>query len=107
MRIGMFLEIVEQARSMTAGAARRRTHAGNRGRGEPHRGGEESRWTSEWLGHEGVELVVIAAAGAAARELDIELEPGEERIHNADLFQALRVRPGELPMEPLRGGRPI
>jgi hypothetical protein len=51
--------------------------------------------------------VVIAAAGASARELDIELEPEEERIHDADLFQALRVRPGELPMEPLRSGRLI
>ena len=63
--------------------------------------------TSEWLDHEGVELVVIAAAGTAARDLDIELDPEEERIHDADLFQALRVRPGELPMEPLRSGRPI
>jgi hypothetical protein len=61
--------------------------------------------TPEWLDHEGVELVVIGAARAAERELGIELDAEEERIHDADLFQALRVRPADLPVEPLRSGR--
>jgi hypothetical protein len=53
----------------------------------------------------GIELVVIGAARAAARELGIELDAEDERIHDADLFQALRVAPDELPVEPLRSGR--
>lgn len=61
--------------------------------------------TPEWLDYEGVELVVIGAARAAALELGIELDTEEERIHDADLFGALRVEPDELPLEPLRSGR--
>lgn len=53
----------------------------------------------------GGELVVIGSARAAARELGIELDAEDERIHDADLFQALRVAPEELPVEPLRSGR--
>jgi hypothetical protein len=53
----------------------------------------------------GGEVVVIGAARAVARELGIELDAEDERIHDADLFQALRVVPDELPVEPLRSGR--
>jgi hypothetical protein len=53
----------------------------------------------------GGELVVIGAARAAARELGIELDAENKLIHDADLFQALRVAPDELPVEPLRSGR--
>ena len=53
----------------------------------------------------GGELVVIGAARAAARELGIELDAENKLIHDADLFQALRVAAEELPVEPLRSGR--
>ena len=53
----------------------------------------------------GGELVVIGSARAAARELGIELDAEDERIHDADRFQALRVAPDELPAEPLCTGR--
>lgn len=61
--------------------------------------------TAEWLNYEGVELVVIGAARAASRELGVELDTEDERIHDADLFEQLRIRPGELPVEPLRSGK--
>jgi hypothetical protein len=63
--------------------------------------------TTEWLDHEGVELVVIGAAGDPERELGIELDAEEERVHDADLLQKLRSQRGELPLEPLRGGQLI
>ena len=46
--------------------------------------------------------------GEARRPLRIESEASyteEERIHDAELFGALRVEPDELPLEPLRSGR--
>jgi hypothetical protein len=58
--------------------------------------------TYEWLDHEGVELMVIAAASGGTRQLDIELDTEEERIQDTDAFQALRVGRGELSTEPLR-----
>lgn len=61
--------------------------------------------TTEWLEHEGVELVVIGAAAAAARELGIELDAEAESIHDADLFETLRLNPTDVPVEPLQGGR--
>jgi hypothetical protein len=64
--------------------------AGHRIRGELHRGGEESRY-----------------ACAPGHDFNIELDTEEEQIHDTDLFQALRVGPGELSMEPLRSGRLI
>jgi hypothetical protein len=61
--------------------------------------------TPEWLDYEGVELVLIGVAPAAARELGIELDTEDERIHDADLFEQLRIRPGDLPVDPLRCGK--
>lgn len=63
--------------------------------------------TPEWLDHERVELVVIGAASDPQGELGIELDAEEERIHDADLLQKLRIQHGELPLEPLRGGKLI
>lgn len=60
--------------------------------------------TPEWLDHERTELVLIGAARAAARELQIDLDPDEERIHDADLFEQLRIGANELATEPLRSG---
>ena len=59
----------------------------------------------EWLDHEGVELVIIGAAREPARELGLELDPQGEQAHDADLLRDLRVRPGDLPLEPLRSGK--
>ena len=59
----------------------------------------------EWLDHEGVELVIIGAARDPGRELGLELDPQGEQVHDADLFRDLRIRPGDLPLEPLRSGK--
>jgi hypothetical protein len=61
--------------------------------------------TTEWLEHEGVELVMIGAATAAARELGIELDAEAEAMHHADLFETLRLKPQDLSVEPIRSGR--
>jgi hypothetical protein len=61
--------------------------------------------TTEWLEHEGVELVLIGAAAAAARELGIELDAEAESVHDADLFETLRLKPEDLPVEPMRSGK--
>jgi hypothetical protein len=60
--------------------------------------------TPEWLDHEGVELVIIGAAREPGRELGLELDPQAEQAHDADLFRDLRIRPGDLPLDPLRSG---
>jgi hypothetical protein len=59
----------------------------------------------EWLDHEGVELVLIGATREPGRELGLELDPQAEQVHDADLFRDLRIRPGDLPLEPLRSGK--
>jgi hypothetical protein len=56
------------------------------------------------LDYEGAELVVIGAAEDAKGELGIELDPEQEALHDADIWRQLRLRPGELPVEPLTGG---
>jgi hypothetical protein len=61
--------------------------------------------TPEWLDYEGVELVLVGAAGAASPELGIELDTEQEHLHDADLFETLRVARGEMPLEPLRSGK--
>jgi hypothetical protein len=55
--------------------------------------------------HEGVELVMIDAADDVSQELGIDLQPEDERLHDADLFRKLRIPRGELPVEPLRSGK--
>jgi hypothetical protein len=57
-----------------------------------------------FLDQEGVELVLIGAAEDASSELGIELDPEAEKIETADLFRQLRLRPGEVPVEPLKSG---
>jgi hypothetical protein len=52
-----------------------------------------------------IEPEASRALRAATRELGIDLDPEDERIHDADLFTDLRIRPGELPTEPLRTGK--
>ena len=59
----------------------------------------------EWLDHEGVELMIIGASREPARELGLELDPQAEEVHDADLFRDLRIRPEDLPLEPLRSGK--
>jgi len=41
----------------------------------------------------------------AVDELGIELDTDRAAVENADLFRQLRLRPGELPTEPLEMGR--
>jgi hypothetical protein len=60
--------------------------------------------TPEWLDYERTELIMIGAARDATRELGIDLDADDERIHNAALFEQLRSRPGQPPTEPLRSG---
>jgi hypothetical protein len=57
------------------------------------------------LDHEGVEIVMIGAADDATRELGLELHRDDERLETADVFRLLRLRPDEVPSEPLTQGR--
>lgn len=61
--------------------------------------------TPAWLDHPGVELVLVAAAHDPEGELDLQLDPQLEQLHEADLFRDLRIRPDELPVEPLHSGK--
>ncbi|MEA2276256.1 MAG: hypothetical protein QOC78_1216 [Solirubrobacteraceae bacterium] len=58
----------------------------------------------DFLDFEGAEVVLIAAAADAARELGIDLDAEAERLEDADVFADLRLRPGEVPVEPLQTG---
>lgn len=58
----------------------------------------------EFLDHEGAELVLIAATEDARSELGIDLHPEAERLEDADIFRALRLRARDLPKEPLDTG---
>jgi len=57
-----------------------------------------------FLDYEGAELVLIGAAEDVESELGIELDRDDERLQTADIFRQLRIRPGELPTEPLERG---
>lgn len=57
------------------------------------------------LDHEGIQVVLIGAAGDPARELGIQLDPESERLEDADLVEDLRLRLEELPIEPLVKGK--
>jgi hypothetical protein len=61
--------------------------------------------TPELLDYEGAELVLIGARKDVEAELGISLDPEHERLEEAAIFRALRVRPGEVPVEPLSEGR--
>jgi hypothetical protein len=56
------------------------------------------------LDFRGVEIVLIGAAEDASEELGIDLDPDDEQLETADIFQKLRIPPGELPTEPLDRG---
>jgi hypothetical protein len=60
--------------------------------------------TPELLDFEGIELVLIGASAAASEELGIELDAEAERLHTAEILRRLRIRPGEIPVEPLDTG---
>jgi hypothetical protein len=64
-----------------------------------------ARQVPEWLDHEGVELVITGAAREPGRELGMELDPQADQVHDAHLFRDLRIRPGDLPVEPMRSGK--
>ena len=54
---------------------------------------------------EGAELVLIGASEDVESELGIALDPRDLRLETADIFRQLRIRPGELPTEPLERGQ--
>jgi hypothetical protein len=58
----------------------------------------------ELLDHEGAEIVLIGAAEDVRGELGIELDAEDERVGEADIFDELRIAPGQLPTEPLERG---
>jgi hypothetical protein len=60
--------------------------------------------TPELLDYEGAEIVLIGASDAPEAELGIELEAEEERLEEADIFRALRLRRDELPVDSLERG---
>jgi hypothetical protein len=57
------------------------------------------------LDYEGTELVLIGAAEDVEAELGVELEPRDVELEAADIFRRLRIRPGELPTEPIEEGQ--
>jgi hypothetical protein len=67
-------------------------------------GGSRRSTPPEWLDHERTELVLIGAARTATREPQIDLDPEEQSIDDADLFGQLRIGASELATQPLRGG---
>jgi hypothetical protein len=60
--------------------------------------------TPELLDYPGTEVVLIGASEDVDRELGIQLDPDDERLETADLFRRLRIRPEDLPVEPLDRG---
>jgi hypothetical protein len=57
-----------------------------------------------FLDREGAEIVLIGAAEDVEPELGIDLDREGERVETADIFDRLRIKPGELPTEPLERG---
>ena len=57
------------------------------------------------LDYEGTELVLIGAAEDVESELGIELDPRDVALDTAGIFRRLRIRPGELPTEPIEQGQ--
>ena len=59
------------------------------------------------LDYEGTELVLIGAAEDVESELGVELDPRDVELETADIFRRLRIRPGELPFEPIEQGQAL
>jgi hypothetical protein len=57
------------------------------------------------LDREGVELVLIGAGGDAESELGLDLDIEPEQLATAELFADLKLRPDDLPLDPLIKGR--
>jgi hypothetical protein len=58
----------------------------------------------DFLNYEGAEIVLIAAAEDAERELGIDFDTRRERLESSDLVRDLRLRIGEdVSAEPLKG----
>ena len=57
-----------------------------------------------FLDHPRVQLVLIGAGADASEELGIDLGAADEQVQEADLFRRLRLRPGEVPTDPLERG---
>jgi hypothetical protein len=60
--------------------------------------------TPELLDYEGAELVLIGASEDPEAELGIELDAEHERLEAADIFRKLRLRRGEVPLDPIESG---
>jgi hypothetical protein len=57
------------------------------------------------LDYTGVEIVLIGASKDAERELGIRIETEDESLDTAELFARLRLRPEDVPIDPLVTGR--
>lgn len=60
--------------------------------------------TPQLLDHEGAEFVLIGASEDPEGELGIQIDAEEERVEAADIFRKLRLRPEELPLDPVERG---
>ncbi len=58
----------------------------------------------EFLDHSGVDLVIIGATRDASAELGLALDSELERAARSTIFDDLRIRPDERPIEPLFAG---
>jgi hypothetical protein len=58
----------------------------------------------ELLDYVHVEIVLIGASEHAGDELGIDLDAEQEQVENADVFRKLRLRPDDVPLEPLVRG---
>jgi hypothetical protein len=56
------------------------------------------------LDFEGIEFILIGAAGDVRQELGIDLKPERERVERADIFRLLKLEPEEHPIQPLLKG---
>lgn len=59
----------------------------------------------DFLDYDGCEFILIAASDDIKKELGIEIETEEESIPKADIFQDLKLKKSERPLEPLIRGQ--
>lgn len=59
----------------------------------------------EYLDYEGAEILLIGAAEDFSEELGLELDAEDESERTAEIFQDLRLRKSEHPLEPLFQGK--